>query len=166
MNVGGSFFKFLERKKSMHWNMLRFKCCRISKSAVTHVLFSFKKFYCRGAQTHFCIQSYFKISLWTYQPLEGKLAAFLLWHDMCDIQWIYLRVIPCQIIQYFWMLTPFSYILFIFSLFAGNVEMINPWTFQPSAISFQLLMVPKLLRFENRDRCSRVKSAILNLSFL
>ena len=34
-NVGGSFFKFLEIKKSVHWNILRFKCCRILKSAVT-----------------------------------------------------------------------------------------------------------------------------------
>ena len=39
-NVGGSVFEFLERKKAMHWNILRFKSCRISKSAVTHVMFS------------------------------------------------------------------------------------------------------------------------------
>ena len=35
-------------------------------------------------------------------------------------------------------------ILFIFSLFVDNVEMISPENFSP-----QLLMVPKLLRFEN-----------------
>ena len=34
-------------------------------------------------------------------------------------------------------------ILFIFSLFADSVEMINPWKFQPST-----LMVPMLLKFE------------------
>ena len=33
-------FKFLERKRFMHWNMLRFKCCRILKSAVTYIMFS------------------------------------------------------------------------------------------------------------------------------
>ena len=37
-----------------------------------------------------------------------------------------------------------SQILFIFSLFVDNNEMINPRKFQPL-----LLIVPKLLRFEN-----------------
>ena len=37
-----------------------------------------------------------------------------------------------------------SQILFIFSLFVDNAEMINHRKFQP-----QLLTIPKLLRFEN-----------------
>ena len=53
-------------------------------------------------------------------------------------------IIPCQIIQYFWMLTPITQILFIFSLFVDKVEIIKPWNFSP-----QLLTVPNLLRFEH-----------------
>ena len=73
------------------------------------------------------------------------------------------RVIPCQIIQHFCMLTPLPLTFCsFFSLFVDNVEMINPWKFQTST-----LYKSKVIEIWNFDQngCSRLKSAILNLCF-
>ena len=56
-----------------------------------------------------------------------------------------------------------SQILFIFSLFVDNVEMINLWKFQPSTpYSSEVIEIWKL----DRNGCSSVKFAILNFCFL
>ena len=56
-----------------------------------------------------------------------------------------------------------SQILFIFSFFVDNVEMINPWKIQPStSYSYEVIEIWKL----DRNGRSGVKSAILNLPLL
>ena len=56
-----------------------------------------------------------------------------------------------------------SQILFIFSLFVYNVQMINPWKFQPSTpYGSKVIGIWKF----DQNECSRVKSTILNLCFL
>ena len=55
-----------------------------------------------------------------------------------------------------------SQILFMFSLFVQNFEMINPWKFQPS-IPYGSKIIDIWKFYWNG--CSRVKSAILNFVF-
>ena len=56
-----------------------------------------------------------------------------------------------------------SQILFIFSLFVDTVQMINPWKLQLS-ISYGSEVI-EIWKF-NKNGCSRVKCAILNLRYL
>ena len=55
-----------------------------------------------------------------------------------------------------------SQILFIFSIFVDNVEMINPWKFQ--SLTVYGSKITEIWKFD-RNVCSGVKSAILNLRF-
>ena len=56
-----------------------------------------------------------------------------------------------------------SQIVFIFSLFVDNVEMVNPWKFQPSfPYGSNVIEIWKI----DRNGCTGAKSAILILRFL
>ena len=78
--------------------------------------------------------------------------------------WEYPRVISCQTIQYFWVLTPLP--LRLCSFFHYLQIMLKWWV--PENFRPQTLTTPKLLRFEKFDRtgCSAAKPAILNVRFL
>ena len=67
-------------------------------------------------------------------PVEMELNPFLKSDSYkANVNIIYGWAILCLIIQYFWMLTPLPLkILFIFSLFVDNAQIINPLKFQPS----------------------------------